>query len=59
MVPTGASNPGELPLLADRVEKVIATVGINFLRAVDAFHAVRRGGPHQLEENLSAIFFFT
>jgi hypothetical protein len=28
------------------------------LRAADAFNAVRHGGPHRLEQNLSATFFF-
>jgi hypothetical protein len=39
-------------------EKVLAAVGPNFLRAADAFYTVRHGGPHQLEQNLSATLFF-
>jgi hypothetical protein len=46
------------PLLADSVAKVLAAVGLNFLRAAGAFYAVRHGGPHQPEQNLSATFFF-
>ena len=46
------------PLLADSVEKVLAAVGTKFLRAADAFKAVRHGGPRRLEQKLSAIFFF-
>ena len=49
--------PGR-PLGADSVEKVLSAVGIQFLRAADAFNAVRHGGPHRLEQNLSATFFF-
>jgi hypothetical protein len=45
-------------LLADCVEKVLAAAGTSFLKAADAFHAVRHGGPRQLEQNLSATFFF-
>jgi hypothetical protein len=32
-------------LMADSVEKVLAPVGTKFLRAADAFNAVRYGGP--------------
>jgi len=49
--------PGR-PHGADSVEKVLSAVGIQFLRAADAFNAVRHGGPHRLEQNLSATFFF-
>jgi hypothetical protein len=49
--------PGR-PVGADSVEKVLSAVGIQFLRAADAFNAVRHGGPHRLEQNLSATFFF-
>jgi hypothetical protein len=42
----------------DSVEKVLAAVGTKFLRAANAFNAVRHGGPHRLEQNLSATFFF-
>jgi hypothetical protein len=44
--------------LADSVEKVLAAVGTKFLRAADALNAVGYGGPQQLEQNLSATFFF-
>jgi hypothetical protein len=44
--------------MADSVEKVLAAVGPNFLRAAGAFYAVGHGGPHQAEQNLSATFFF-
>jgi hypothetical protein len=46
------------PRWVDSVEKVLSAVGIQFLRAADAFNAVRHGGPHRLERNLSATFFF-
>ena len=46
------------PLGADSVEKVLAAVGTKFLKAADAFYAVRHGGPRRLEQKLSAIFFF-
>jgi hypothetical protein len=49
---------GHQPLRADSVEKVLAAVGTKFLRAADAFKAVRHGGPRRLEQKLSAIFFF-
>jgi hypothetical protein len=52
-LPLSGSIP-ELP----HVEKVLAAVEANFLRAADASNAVRHGGPHQLEQNLSATFFF-
>jgi len=45
-------------LLADSVEKALAAVGIKFLRAADAFNAVRHGGPRRFERKLSATFFF-
>jgi hypothetical protein len=45
-------------LLADSVEKVLAAVGTKFLRAADAFNAVRHGGPRRPEQKLSATFFF-
>jgi hypothetical protein len=44
--------------VADSVEKVLAAVGTKFLRAADAFNAVRHGGPSRLEQILSATFFF-
>jgi hypothetical protein len=34
--------------MTDCVENVLAAVGTSFLKAADAFHAVRHGGPHQL-----------
>jgi hypothetical protein len=40
------------------LKKSSPPVGIQFLRAADAFNAVRHGGPHGLEQNLSATFFF-
>jgi hypothetical protein len=43
--------------LTDCVEKVLDGGEANFLRAADAFSAVRHGGPHQLEQNLSASFY--
>jgi hypothetical protein len=58
------SEPNDLclrffgPLRVDSVEKVLAAVGTKFLRAADAFKAVRHGGPRRLEQKLSAIFFF-
>jgi hypothetical protein len=45
-------------LLADSVEKVLAAVEAKFLRAADAFNAVRHGGPRRLEQKLSATFLF-
>jgi hypothetical protein len=50
------TGPGQL--WADSVEKVLAAVGPNFLRAAGAFCAIRHDGPHQPEQNLSATFFF-
>ena len=47
-----------LRIWVDSVEKVFAAVGIKFLRAPDAFNAVRHGGPRRLEQKLSATFFF-
>jgi hypothetical protein len=47
-----------LPIWADSVEKVPAAVETKFLRAADAFNAVRRGGPRRLELKLSATFLF-
>jgi hypothetical protein len=44
--------------VADSIEKVFAAVGTKFLRAPDAFNAVRHGGPRRLEQKLSATFFF-
>jgi hypothetical protein len=44
--------------MVDSVEKVLAAVGTKFLRAADAFNAVRHGGPRRLEKKLSATFFF-
>jgi hypothetical protein len=44
--------------VADSVEKVLAAVGTKFLRAADAFNAVRHGGPRRLEQKISATFFF-
>jgi hypothetical protein len=46
------------PHLADSAEKVLAAVGTKFLRAADAFNAVRHGGPRRFEQKLSATFFF-
>jgi hypothetical protein len=46
--------PGR-PHGVDSVEKVLAAVGTKFC---DAFNAVRHGGPHRLEQKLSATFFF-
>ena len=43
--------------LAGSVEKVLAAVGTKFLRAADAFNAMRHGGPPRLEQKLSATFF--
>ena len=34
--------------------EVLAAVGTKFLRAADAFNAVRHGGPRRLEQILSA-----
>jgi hypothetical protein len=51
-----ADIPGP-PLRADSVEKVLAAVETTFLRAADAFNAVRHGGPRRLEQKLSATFF--
>src|ERR1700753_2196768 len=45
-------------LLADSVEKILAAGEANFLRAADASNTVRHGGPHQLEQSLSASFYF-
>jgi hypothetical protein len=42
----------------DSVEKVLAAVEAKFLRAADAFNAVRHGGPRRLEQKLSATFSF-
>lgn len=53
-----AAKPVLLRLEADCVEKVLAAVEANFLRAADASSAVRYGGPHQLEQRLSASFYF-
>jgi hypothetical protein len=44
--------------MADSVEKVLAAVGTKFLRAADAFKAVRHGGPRRFEQKLSATFLF-
>jgi hypothetical protein len=35
--------------VANSVEKVLAAVGTKFLRAADAFKAVRHGGPRRFE----------
>jgi hypothetical protein len=58
--PESGSRRPQLPcrLRVDPVEKVLAGVGTKFLRAADAFNAVRHGGPHRLEQKLSATFFF-
>ena len=45
-------------LRGDSVEKVLAAVGTKFLRAADAFKAVRHGGPRRFEQKLSATFLF-
>jgi Transglycosylase SLT domain len=42
-------NPLPDPFLADGVEKVLAAVGANFLRAADALKAGRHGGPLNLD----------
>jgi hypothetical protein len=39
-------------LRANSVEKILAAVEAKFLRAADAFNAVRHGGPHRLEQTL-------
>jgi hypothetical protein len=44
--------------MADSVEKVLAAIGPNFLRAAGAFYGVRHGGLHRPKQNLSATFFF-
>jgi hypothetical protein len=54
----GIADIPQPPFGADSVEKVLAAVGPNFLRAAGAFYAVTHGGPHQPEQNLSASFFF-
>jgi hypothetical protein len=48
----------DVRFLGDSVEKILDAVRSNFLRAAGAFCAVRHGGPHQPEQNLSATFFF-
>jgi hypothetical protein len=53
-----AWSTSKAALLTDSVEKVLAAVGTKFLRAADAFNAVRHGGPRRLEKKLSATFFF-
>jgi hypothetical protein len=54
----GQSGKHGLTLSSSQFEKVLAAIGAKFLRAADAFDAVRRGGPHRPEQNLSATFFF-
>jgi hypothetical protein len=44
--------------MTDSVEKALAAFGIKFLRAADAFNAVRHCGPRRFERKLSATFFF-
>jgi hypothetical protein len=52
------SGHAPIPLLADCAEKVLATVGANFLRAAGELTAVGHDGSHQLEQNPSTTFFF-
>jgi hypothetical protein len=40
------------------LKKSSLPLGPNFLRAPDAFNAVRHGGPRRLEQKLSATFSF-